>query len=130
MTIPSGASGVFLNAVRLFRRISVFINVSASMASFSSVVPLRRFSIKPRARRSPIWLQRDDVGNDNDHTCMERFLTVQIKKVGAIVGDEGVFLLADDLHQLPILQAAESAMSDVVSRVARCVSYGDEGCVK
>jgi len=43
---------------------------------------------------------------------------VQIKKVGPIVGDEGVLLLAGDLHQLPILQAAESAMSDVVSCVA------------
>jgi hypothetical protein len=64
-------------------------------------------------------LRGNYVGNDNDHACMERFFAVQIKKVGAIVGDAGVFLLADDLHQLPILQAAVSAMSDMVSRVAR-----------
>jgi hypothetical protein len=64
-------------------------------------------------------LRRDDVGNDNDDAGVERFFAMQIKKVGAIVGDKGVLLLADDLHQLPILQAAETAMRDVVSRVAR-----------
>jgi hypothetical protein len=35
-------------------------------------------------------LQWDDVGHDDDYTCMERFFAVQIKKVGAIAGDERV----------------------------------------
>ena len=47
-------------------------------------------------------LRRDDVGNDNDDTRMERLFAVQIKKVGPIVGDEGVLLLADgELRDLP-----------------------------
>jgi hypothetical protein len=48
---------------------------------------------------------------------------MESKKVGAVVRNEGLFLLADDLHQLPILQAAEPAMSNMVCRVARRVSH-------
>jgi hypothetical protein len=48
-------------------------------------------------------LRRDNVGDDDDYASMKRFLAVQSKKVGAIVGDERVLLLADDSHQVPIL---------------------------
>ena len=64
-------------------------------------------------------LQRDHVGNNNDHASVEGLVAVQTKKVGAIVGDERVFLLADDSHQLPVFQAAESAVTYMVRSVAR-----------
>jgi hypothetical protein len=60
-------------------------------------------------------LQRNDVGDDNDHTGVERFFAVQIKEVGAIVGDKRVLLLADDPHKLPIFQTAESAVTYMVA---------------
>jgi hypothetical protein len=54
-----------------------------------------------------------NTGIECNHASVERFVAVQIKKVGAIVGDKGLFLVADDRRQLPVLQAAESAVSDV-----------------
>ena len=56
-------------------------------------------------------LQRDDVRNDNDHTRVEPFFAVEIKEVGAIVGDECVLLLADDPHKLPVFEPPESAVT-------------------
>lgn len=47
-------------------------------------------------------LQRDHIGNNDDHASVERFFAVEIKKIGAIVGDERILPLADDSHQLPI----------------------------
>jgi hypothetical protein len=51
---------------------------------------------------------------------------VEIKTVGAIVGDERVLLLADDTHELPILQAAESKVTDMVCTVAPSMGDADE----
>ena len=75
-------------------------------------------------------LQWDDVRHDDDYTRMERFFAVETKKVGAIVGDERVLLLADDPHKLPIFQSAESAVTDMVRAVARRMSDGNKGCVQ
>ena len=75
-------------------------------------------------------LHRDDVGNYNDHASMERFVAVEIKKVGAIVGDERVLLLADDSHQLPVFQAAESAVTYMVRGVARRTGDTYKRCMK
>jgi hypothetical protein len=75
-------------------------------------------------------LRRNYVGNDNDHASMERFVAVEIKKVGAVVGDERVLLLADNAHKLPIFQAAESTVTDMVCAVARRMRNGDKGCVQ
>ena len=68
--------------------------------------------------------------NDDDHTGVERFFAVEIKKVGAIVGDERVLLLADDAHKLPVLQPAESTVTDMICAVARRMRNGDKGCVQ
>ena len=75
-------------------------------------------------------LHRDDVGHDNDHASVKRFFAVQIEKVGAIVGDERVFLLADDSHQLPVFQAAESAVTYMVRGVARRTGDTYKRCMK
>lgn len=75
-------------------------------------------------------LQRNHVGNNNDHASVERFSAVEIEKVGAIVGDERVFVLPDNADKLPILQAAESTMTDMVGAVARQMGDGDKGCVQ
>jgi hypothetical protein len=64
-------------------------------------------------------LQRDHVGNNNDDASVKRFFAVQIKEVGAIVRDERVLLLANNTHKLPIFQAAESTVADMVCAVAR-----------
>lgn len=75
-------------------------------------------------------LRRDHVGKDNDHAGVERFLAVEIKKIGAIVGDERVLLLPYYSHKLPIFQAAESAVTDMVRAVARRMGDGDQGRVQ
>jgi hypothetical protein len=77
-----------------------------------------------------LLLQRDHIGNNDDHTGVERFLAVEIKKIGAIVGDERVLLLAYYAHKLPIFQAAESTMTDMVRAVARRMGDGDKGRVQ
>jgi hypothetical protein len=61
---------------------------------------------------------------------VERFFAVQIEKVGAIVGDERVLLLADDSHQLPAFQAAESAVTYLVRGVARRMGDAYKRCMK
>ena len=75
-------------------------------------------------------LQRDHIGNNNDNASVERFFSVEIKKIGAVVGDERVLLVADDPHKLPILQSAESAVTDMVCAVTRRMGNGDEGSVQ
>ncbi len=75
-------------------------------------------------------LRRDDIRNDNDHACVERFFAVQIKEVGAIVGDERVLFLADDSHKLPIFKPAESTVTDMACAVARRMGDSDKRCVK
>jgi len=69
------------------------------------------------------------VGGD-DHAGVERFLAVEIKKIGAIVGDECVILLADCAHKLPIFQTAESTVTDMVRAVARRMGDGHKRCVQ
>jgi hypothetical protein len=61
---------------------------------------------------------------------MERFFAVQSKKVGATVGDEGVFVLADDLPSGRRVRDVTYVSGRSVGRVARCVRDGDKGCVK
>lgn len=75
-------------------------------------------------------LRRNDVGHDDDYASVERLLTVEIKKVGAVVGDKRVLLLADDTHKLPIFQSAQSTVTDMVCAVARRIGDGGKGCVQ
>ena len=77
-----------------------------------------------------LLLQRDHIGNNDDHSGVERFLAVEIQEIGAIVGDERALLLADYAHKLPIFQAAESTVTDMVRAVARRMGDGDKGCVQ
>ena len=55
---------------------------------------------------------------------------MQIKKIGAIVGDERVLLLPDYAHNLPIFQAAKSTVTDMVRAVACRMGDGNKGCVQ
>jgi hypothetical protein len=77
-----------------------------------------------------LLLQRDHIGNYDDHAGVEQFLAVETKKIGAIVGDERVLLLADYAHKLPIFQAAESTVTDMVRAVARRMGDGDKRRMK
>ena len=61
---------------------------------------------------------------------MEWLFAVQTKKVGAIVGDERVLLLADDAHKLPVLEPAESTVTNMVCAVARGMGDADKRCVQ
>lgn len=72
----------------------------------------------------------NDVRNNNDHTGVERFFAVKVKEVGAVVRDERVLPLADYAHKLPIFQAAEAVVTDMVRAVARRMDDRDKGCVK
>jgi len=48
---------------------------------------------------------RRNAGNNDDHSGMQRFLSVKSKKIGAIVGYKRVLLSADCGYQLPVLRA-------------------------
>jgi hypothetical protein len=75
-------------------------------------------------------LRGGNIGHDDDYAGVQGLFAVKVKKVGAIVGDERVLLLADNAHKLPIFQAAESTVTDMVCAVARRMRNGDKGCVQ
>lgn len=78
--------------------------------------------LERRLKKCPL-LGRSHVGNDNDHARVQGLLPVKGQKVGAIIRDERVLLLADDSHELPILGTAESSVDDMVGDVAGGVGY-------
>ena len=75
-------------------------------------------------------MERDHVRKNNDHASVKRLFAVKVKEVGAVVGDERVLLLTDNAHKLPIFQAAEPTVIDMVRRVARRMRNGHKGCVQ
>jgi hypothetical protein len=78
--------------------------------------------IEGRLKKCPL-LCRSNVGNDNDHARVQGLPPVKGQKVGAIISDERVLLLADDSHDLPILGTAESSVGDMVGDVAGSMGY-------
>jgi hypothetical protein len=55
-----------------------------------------------------------NVGNNNDHSRVQRFLSMQNKKVGAVVRYKRVILCADCGHELPVFRTAEAEIIDVI----------------
>lgn len=70
-----------------------------------------------------------NVGNNNDHPRVQRFLPMQIKKVRAVVRYERVVLCADCGHELPVLRTVETKIIDMVRGVTRRMRYFNQGCV-
>lgn len=97
---------------------------------YDSIRQVARADVPQGYGKKLLLLQRDHIGNNDDHAGMEQFLAVEIKKIGAIVGDERVLLLADYAHKLPIFQPAESTVTDMVRAVARRMGDGDKGRVQ
>lgn len=58
--------------------------------------------MKSYKQKTDIFRTLDIVLEESDFHDVERFSAVEIKKVGAIVGDERELLVADDEHKLPI----------------------------
>ena len=71
-----------------------------------------------------------NAGNNDDHSRMQRFLSVKSKKIGTVVGHKRVVLCADGGHELPIFRTAEPEIIDMICQVARRVRYFDQGCVQ
>jgi malate/lactate dehydrogenase len=61
--------------------------------------------------------KRPDTGNNNDHSRMQRFLSMENKKVGTIVRDKRVILGADGGHELPVFRTAETEIVDMIGYV-------------
>jgi len=70
------------------------------------------------------------VGNNNDHTGVQRFLSVQNKKIRTIVGYKCVVLGTDCGHELPIFRTAQPEIIDVIRQVTCRVRYFDQRCVQ
>jgi len=73
---------------------------------------------------------RRNAGNNDDHSGMQRFLSVKSKKIGAIVGYKRVLLCADCGYQLPVLRPPETELIDVICRVTCRMRYFNQGCVQ
>ena len=61
--------------------------------------------------------KRRYTGNNNDHTRMQRFLSMESKKVGTIVRYKRVILRADSGHQLPVFRTTETEIVDMMGYV-------------
>jgi hypothetical protein len=73
---------------------------------------------------------RRNAGNNNDHSGVQRFLSVQRKKIGPIVGYKCVVVCANCRHELPVFRAAEPEIIDMICQVTRRMRYFDQGCVQ
>ena len=71
-----------------------------------------------------------NVGNNNDHTGVQRFLSMQNKTIRAIVRYKCVVLGTDCGHELPIFRTAEPKTIHVIRQVTCRVRYLDQRCVQ
>ena len=62
-------------------------------------------------------MKRRHTGNNNDHSGMQRFLSMENKKVGTIVRYKRVILCADGGHELPVFRTAETEIVDMIGYV-------------
>ena len=62
---------------------------------------------------------RRDIGNNNDHSGMQRFLSMENKKIGTIVRYKRIVPLADGDYELPVFRAAEPQIVDMICHVTR-----------
>ena len=72
---------------------------------------------------------RRNAENNNDHSGVQWFLSVQRKKIGPIVGYKCVVLLKDCSHELPVFRTAEPEIIDMICQVTRPVRHFDQGRV-
>ena len=69
------------------------------------------------------------VWNNNDHSRVQRFLSMEGKEVGTIVGYKRVVLCADCGHELPVFRATETEIIDMICHVTGRMRYFNQGCV-
>jgi hypothetical protein len=58
-----------------------------------------------------------NAGNNDDHSGMQRFLSVKSKKIGTVVGYKRVVLCADGGHELPIFRTTKLEIIDVICQM-------------
>jgi hypothetical protein len=61
--------------------------------------------------------ERGDIGNNNDHSGMQRFFSMELKEIGAIVRYERIFVLADGGHEFPVFRTAQTEIVDMIRHV-------------
>lgn len=57
------------------------------------------------AKELLLEIRSSDIGDDDDHSGMQHFLSMKIKEIRTIVRYECVVILKDSGHEFPILQA-------------------------
>jgi hypothetical protein len=120
----SGSFGCFWQGVlRTHDTISCILDLNDSIGQIPCADMFER-----RAEEFSLTSRRN-AGNNDDHSGMQRFLSVKSKKIGTVVGDECVVLCADGGHELPVFRTAEPEIIDMICQVTRRVCYFDQGCV-
>jgi hypothetical protein len=71
-----------------------------------------------------------NAGNNDDHSGMQRFLSVKSKKIGTVVGYKRVVLCADGGHELPIFRTTKLEIIDVICQMTHRVRHFDQGGVQ
>ena len=74
--------------------------------------------------------KRCDTGNNDDHSGMQGFLSMENKKVRAIVRYKRVVLHANGSHQLPVFRTAEAEIVDMIGGVTGGVRHVNQGSVQ
>ena len=65
------------------------------------------------------------IGNNNDHSGMQRFLSIEGQKIGTIIRYKSVVLGADGGHEFPVFGAAETEIIDMMRDVTRRIRCFD-----
>ncbi len=72
---------------------------------------------------------RGDTGNNNNHSGMQRFLSMEKKKVGTIVRYKRIVLLADGGHELPVFRTAKTEIVDMIGHMTCSMRQFNQRCV-
>ena len=92
--------------------ISCVLDLNHSIGQISGADVLER-----RAEKFSL-AKRRDAWNNNDHSWMQLFLSMENKKVGTVVGYKRVVLCANGGHELPVFRTAKTEIVDMIGRVA------------
>jgi hypothetical protein len=71
-----------------------------------------------------------NVGNNNDHSRVQRFLSMEGKEIGTIVGYKRVVLCTDCGHELSVVRTTETEIIDMICHVTGLMRYFNQGCVQ
>ena len=74
-------------------------------------------------------IERYDVRNDYDHSCVQRFLSMKNQKIGTIVRYKRVVVLANCGHELPVFRAAKTKIVNMVGNMTGRMSNLNQRCM-